>query len=174
MNLDHPDNRLEHVTSNHSIKSVQQRLVSQRAKAKDAALKRIDYPDKSIQWSHSFTIRQFFEVKEDPKNKAKTPAKPPQKWLLQHQKRFSMIFAERSSFFMGSDICIKSPVIIKNLLPFDILIRTRKVVDYQYKAYEIDPPVNEDVHEEELLAADDQIKDTRSGKEIIYSQELET
>lgn len=80
-----------------------------------------------------------------------------------------MIFAEPSTFFTSSDICIKSPVIIKNLLPLDILIRTRKVLDYDYKAFEINMPVHEDAHEHDLKSVDEQIKESQNKKEIIYS-----
>ena len=84
-----------------------------------------------------------------------------------------MIFIEPSSFFTGSDICIKSPVIVKNCLPFDILIRTKKVLDYQYKAYEINEQENDDEESQTEITpiSDKQIKEPSRSKEIIDSEE---
>jgi len=135
------------------------------------ALLRIDNPDNSIQWSSPFSIHKFFEVKEDPKKKQKRTTMS--KCLVSHQKRFSMIFVEPSSFFTGSDICIKSPVIVKNCLPFDILIRTKKVLDYQHKAYEINEQENDEEESQTEITpiSDKQMKEPSRSKEIIDSEE---
>jgi hypothetical protein len=41
-----------------------------------------------------------------------------------------MLFVEPGEFIATWDISIKVPVIVRNCLPYDIKIRTKKVIDF--------------------------------------------
>jgi len=41
-----------------------------------------------------------------------------------------MLFVEPGEFSVSWDISIKVPVIVRNCLPFDLLISTRRVLDF--------------------------------------------
>ena len=71
-------------------------------------------------WSSHFKISNFFQKKDISKKK----------FFVYHANKFSMVFVQPANFGPAWDICIKVPLIVKNCLPFNLLIRTKLVKKY--------------------------------------------
>lgn len=77
--------------------------------------------DQNRCWSSSFKLGEtLFKNRDISKTK----------FFKFHQGKFSMLFVEPGEFPVSWDISIKVPVIVRNCLPFDLLISSKKVLDF--------------------------------------------
>jgi hypothetical protein len=73
-------------------------------------------------WSSSFKLCNFYNREEIQKKK----------FFVYHKKKFSMIFIKPAKFNKAWDIILKTPLVIKNALPFGLFIKTKMIKDYRF------------------------------------------